>query len=167
MMHKLLVASGVVAGGLLLGGLSAAAQAVDLDGDGVADVNADAADQSGNGVADVYAVDFTFDNVADVYMYDTNENGFMDSYRVYDGHGSFVILDLNENGFEDTSEAGGVPLPVTGPGLIGPITNPDWLTNLTTWAVGQGAAPAMGPTDSDGDGYHDGIDGDPYDPYYA
>src|SRR5688572_24174427 len=83
----------------------AAAGAVDTNGDGVDDVNADFADQSGNGVADVYAIDFDVDNVPEVIMYDTNENGYMDSHRVYDGHGSFVVLDLNENGFEDTSEA--------------------------------------------------------------
>lgn len=96
----------------------------------------------------------------------------MESYFVVAG--AYYLADHDGDGVFTPVDANGNPIfldpvgPVSGPAWVGgPIIRPDWLHNLNTWAISQGAGPAFGPTDTDGDGYHDGIDRDDYDPYYA
>ena len=173
-MIKQVAAMCVVAAGTIAVGSAAGAEGYDLDSDGVADVNFDGADRNGDGVTDTFAYDLNFDNVAELYGYDVDQNGYQESYFVaatgvywgdYDGDGVLVPVDANGNPLLSAPTG-----PGTGTFIVGgpnANSNPDWLTNLVTWGIENGGSPAFGPTDTDGDGYHDGIDRDIYDPYYA
>ena len=135
-------------------------------------------DTDQNGYYDVALVDQTGNGVLDTTVADTDGNGQFDT----------TVTDLNENGVLDTQEGpygggGGIytgevggtpgyagnPRPAapgeTGPGIIGPATNPDPLVTLIMNIAGETGQVVYPPSDRDGDMYSDNEDRYPGDPY--
>lgn len=135
-----------------------AAAFTDLDQNGILDIAV--VDQTGNGVADTTAIDTDGNGVLDRLAYDLNENGVPDSQEgapsvVRDGLVGGIAPLVVET----------VPPGTTGPGIVGPVTNPDpFYTLMLTLAAETGQA-VFPPGDRDSDGWNDNEDHHPGDPF--
>lgn len=133
---------------------------VDTDEDGVHDVAF--VDQTQNNVLDTTVVDSTGDGRFDTVVADLDENGIPDAQQVAATPGfpgPFVI------GGHEPLVFTPVPEGTTGPGVIGPMTNPDPLVTLILGIVGETGQPVFPPDDSDHDGWNDNEDFHPHDPF--
>lgn len=141
----------------------AAAAFVDADENGAYEVAM--VDQTGNGVLDTTVVDTTGDNQLDTVVADLNENGVADTQEGPYGGGSGIYTGL----VGGTPGYAGNPRPAapgeTGPGIIGPATNPDPLVTLIMTIAGETGQVVYPPSDRDGDMYSDNEDRYPGDPY--
>lgn len=140
-------------------------------------------DTNGDGIIDQIWLDSWDDGSADLYLYDVDQNGWFESvsadtdndgYReaaAWDTNGDGVFdladFDTNLDGYFDSPVTlGGVDIydAILGNTFVGAPTNPGaFYTMMTSMAAVSGGA-TYGTPDSDCDGYHDGVDPDPWNP---
>ncbi|WP_299445961.1 hypothetical protein [uncultured Phycicoccus sp.] len=122
-------------------------------------------DQTGNGVLDTTVVDSTGDNQLDTVVADLNENGVADTQEVQAAPSSGIYT----GEVWGTPGSAGNPRPAapweTGPGIIGPATNPDPLVELIIGIAEETGRVVFPPDDSDHDGWPDNDDYHPGDPF--
>ena len=133
----------------------------DADEDGDYDVAV--VDQTGNGVLDTTAVDTTGDGRFDTVVTDLNENGVADGLEV---PATGQTIDNGGWSFHPRGDSFPVdPVTAASPSIVGPVTNPDPMYTFFVNLAGETGQAVFGPADSDHDGWTDGEDSHPGDPF--